>query len=476
MDGNEVKEGYLCPICVKDLGNIEELTAHFESTHSSEEKDVLQSLKGLIGRAKRKILKEKDFNESRTDDDDNGPPSNYSSRLTWDYQEIGFTQRHTEAFRSIRSQRVERYVSQTNKLLIRLGKLMSDAPMDPEKRKAHEKAIVPWVQDSDVRLCPGCAKAFNLSRRRHHCRLCGGIMCHMCSQFLDFSFARKLVNPESGRPLLTGSGMRRSSSDSASQPGGGETQLRLCRDCLVLLQRRDMLMEQASSTPALVLMYEKMKGFMDEAEDILPQYYKMVESLSEGETNYTLEEAQMLRVRLTKIAESVDLISRKIGSHMPAEGSPSPRALQLQGGVRLAASVFLRQWLLGLPCPPGPEQLEALQARRRGQLHERLQRDKAAATAQLSMAPQQDVAAAPPPARSTGTPRGENSPASSEGGWSPANMAAAADDPLVQQMSIIRGYIRQAKQTGHLDELGTLEANLKELKQEYMHRTLGSPK
>lgn len=133
-------------------------------------------------------------------------------------------------------------------------------------------------------------------------------MCHMCSQFLDFSFARKLVNPESGRPLLTGSGMRRSSSDSASQPGGGETQLRLCRDCLVLLQRRDMLMEQASSTPALVLMYEKMKGFMDEAEDILPQYYKMVESLSEGETNYTLEEAQMLRVRLTKIAESVDLI------------------------------------------------------------------------------------------------------------------------------------------------------------------------
>lgn len=89
MDGNEVKEGYLCPICVKDLGNIEELTAHFESTHSSEEKDVLQSLKGLIGRAKRKILKEKDFNESRTDDDDNGPPSNYSSRLTWDYQEIG---------------------------------------------------------------------------------------------------------------------------------------------------------------------------------------------------------------------------------------------------------------------------------------------------------------------------------------------------------------------------------------------------
>ncbi|KAM7309369.1 hypothetical protein ISCGN_013000, partial [Ixodes scapularis] len=187
MDDIEVKEGYLCPICVKDLGTIEELTAHFEAAHSAEEKDVLQSLKGLIGRAKRKILKEKDLGDSRAEEDDNGPDS--FSRLNWDYQEIGATQRHTEAFRSIRSQRVERYVSQTNKLLIRLGKLLSDAPADPEKRKAHEKSIVPWIQDGDVKLCPGCAKPFNLSRRRHHCRLCGGIMCHVCSQFLDFALA-----------------------------------------------------------------------------------------------------------------------------------------------------------------------------------------------------------------------------------------------------------------------------------------------
>ncbi|CAN7988730.1 unnamed protein product [Ixodes hexagonus] len=459
MDGVEVKEGYLCPICVKDLGTIEELTAHFEAAHSAEEKDVLQSLKGLIGRAKRKILKEKDLGDSRSEDDDNGPDT--FSKLNWDYQEIGMTQRHTEAFRSIRSQRVERYVSQTNKLLIRLGKLLSDVPADPEKRKAHEKAIVPWVQDADVKLCPGCAKPFNLSRRRHHCRLCGGIMCHVCSQFLDLALAGRLLNP------LAVAGTPRGSVGGAT---AAEAPLRVCRDCLHLLSRRDQLREQA--TPRLVLMYQKMKQAMDEAENILPQYYKIIDSLHGGQTSHTLEEAQVLRVKLTKIAEKVDLLSRQIGALGPEQGTPSPRALQLQGGVRLAASHFLRQWLLGLPGPPSPEELRRLQGARRERLQQQIQRDKASALqTQPPQQPQRQSPSEPPKA----SPAEEGC----ESGWSPASVAsggsAGGQDPMVLQMGIIRGYIRQAREARRYDELAILEANLKDLKQEYMTMTLGQP-
>lgn len=454
----------MCPICVTDLGTIEELTAHFEAAHSAEEKDVLQSLKGLIGRAKRKILKEKDLGDSRAEEDDNGPDS--FTRLNWDYQEIGVTQRHTEAFRSIRAQRVERYVSQTNKLLIRLGKLLSDAPADPEKRKAHERAIVPWIQDSDVKLCPGCAKPFNLSRRRHHCRLCGGIMCHMCSQFLDFILAKKLTNPTA---LSTPRG-------SVAGPSP-ETPLRLCRDCLHLLNRRDQLRDQG--TPKLVVMYQKMKQSMDEAENILPQYYRMIDSLHGGQTSHSLEEAQLLRVKLTKIAERVDLLSRQIGALGSEEGGPSPRALQLQGGVRLAASHFLRQWLLGLPGPPSPEELQRLQGARREQLQQQIQRDKATALqAQRRASQQQQLPPhqqqSPGPCRaSPGEPIAEGA----ESGWSPASVTSgsAGQDPMVLQMGIIRGYIRQAREAKRYDEVAILEANLKELKQEYMSMTLGQP-
>lgn len=492
MDDLEFKEGFLCPICVKDLGTIAELTTHFDTVHSSEDKDVLQSFKGFIGRAKRKLLKEKD--SSKGDDDEASACAERFPRLNWDFPEIGVTQSHTQNFCEIRSLRVDRYVSQTNKLLIRLGKLVTNAPTDPEKRKAHEKAVVTWVEDSDVKLCPGCAKSFNLSRRRHHCRLCGAIMCHMCSEFMDFNFARKLINPVSGSPVLA---LQRkpltrhgsiTSLTSVVSPGG-EPHLRLCRDCLALLNRRDQRIEQRTAVPIVVQMYQRMKNFMEEAESLIPQYYRMVDSLQEGQSNYTLGEVQALRVKLTKIAENVDLISRKIGALGTQDGGPvgpSPRALQLQGCVRLAASHFLRQHMLGLPTPPSQEELARLQGARREKLQQRIQREKAAAVE----AQQRQSGQVPPsiPRLSLGRTNtvdrnGANDAASSSSstpvadtGWSPANVLSAggtsAEDPMVQQMNIIRGYIRQARAARRMDEVATLEANLKELKQEYVLMTM----
>ena len=46
-----------------------------------------------------------------------------------------------------------------------------------------------WRTDSDVDVCPGCNKRFILTRRRHHCRLCGNIMCNKCSHFMSTEFA-----------------------------------------------------------------------------------------------------------------------------------------------------------------------------------------------------------------------------------------------------------------------------------------------
>jgi len=57
----------------------------------------------------------------------------------------------------------------------------------------YEKSVVPWAPDSDVNLCTACGKSFTITRRRHHCRLCGGIICNRCSQFLPFSYASELA-------------------------------------------------------------------------------------------------------------------------------------------------------------------------------------------------------------------------------------------------------------------------------------------
>lgn len=43
----DIIEGFLCPICMKDLGTVTQLQSHFEEEHSSEDKAVFQQLKGL---------------------------------------------------------------------------------------------------------------------------------------------------------------------------------------------------------------------------------------------------------------------------------------------------------------------------------------------------------------------------------------------------------------------------------------------
>jgi hypothetical protein len=48
-----------------------------------------------------------------------------------------------------------------------------------------------WEFDVDQRFCANCADEFHHFNRRHHCRLCGKIFCHRCSN------QRALVPPSS---------------------------------------------------------------------------------------------------------------------------------------------------------------------------------------------------------------------------------------------------------------------------------------
>ncbi|KAI8908360.1 hypothetical protein EDD86DRAFT_254198 [Gorgonomyces haynaldii] len=42
-----------------------------------------------------------------------------------------------------------------------------------------------WIPDTDSEMCLICHKKFTLTRRRHHCRNCGLLICHGCSIVLD---------------------------------------------------------------------------------------------------------------------------------------------------------------------------------------------------------------------------------------------------------------------------------------------------
>ena len=222
-------------------------------------------------------------------------------------------------FRRIREIRVERYVFETNKLLIRLDKLLRNYPpnTDPVGRREHEQSIVTWIDDTIVNLCPSCASKFKiLTRTKHHCRLCGAVMCSKCSEFIDFYFAHKLISPvgldddsaqsnqlEPQQQFNTNSSKPRSASITsiASTSSnisvalrslmGGESggsynnekqmadKIRLCLDCKQLLKMRNEKLNIAYSKPPIMSFYIELNECKAEINKLLPLLFTMSDSL-----------------------------------------------------------------------------------------------------------------------------------------------------------------------------------------------------
>ena len=172
---------------------------------------------------------------------------------------------------------------------------MKDASMKiNEPFLEYEQDIVEWVDETKVSLCPSCAKTFGFSRRKHHCRLDGYVICNQCSQFLPFSMARKstrrrgtaihsflwcrlgyLIEPNtsssSSRVTSHGVTLQRSNSltslastttpDDSRDGGGPVDYLRICLSCRQILQRRyNHISFKNSEKDEIFLHYEVREG------------------------------------------------------------------------------------------------------------------------------------------------------------------------------------------------------------------------
>ncbi|XP_076294582.1 rabenosyn-5 isoform X2 [Lasioglossum baleicum] len=471
----KVLEGFICPICMTEFKAPTQLTKHFEDFHN-DDPEILKSLKDLFGKAKKKILKQDEIPESFAAAVPNSRQR--SPELNWGPQEIGEIKSHTVYFKEIRNARLERYSTETNKLLIRLDKLLNNLPADPVDRKAHERTIVPWIDEKDVKLCPNCAKSFHIARRKHHCRLCGAVMCHNCTVFLSLHDARKMtspvsvqddsaLSPTSERPISerlvrTGKGLtklaRSPSSGSlnsvlslVNDSAVGEQHFRICMHCANLLDAREIQKAKHFDKPILCQFYEKMKAYMEEASQNIKMYTKMWESLSEGESTYNLEDAQALRVKIARLGENIDLISKRISvlGTKCVENPPQEQELRLHQMVRVSAMIFLKEVLLTVQALPSEERYTELQEERQKQLeariaHERqLEEEQREKSREIRKREMWNNEIRPSPK--------ENQPVvewNQAQGWGPSTVAPkmpSSMDPIIEQMSNLRAYIKQAR-------------------------------
>lgn len=136
-ESSEILEGFICPICKSDEKKLERLLFHFEDKHS-EEKDLVQTFRDVFKIAKNKILNIDQIEISSKNSSYALEPFDY---LDSEKQEIGKINDHFEYFKAVRNPRLERYATETNKLIIRLNKLLTNRPTDPQQIKQHEQNV-----------------------------------------------------------------------------------------------------------------------------------------------------------------------------------------------------------------------------------------------------------------------------------------------------------------------------------------------
>ncbi|NXI49433.1 RBNS5 protein, partial [Chloroceryle aenea] len=474
-------------LCLKDLQSFYQLQAHYEEEHSGEDRDVRAQLKNLVQKAKR--AKKKLLKREGDDRTDSGSQERYESfsyggvdPYMWEPQEVGAMRSHLSDFKKHRAARIDHYVVEVNKLIIRLEKLTSfdRANTDSAKVRAIEKSVVPWVSDQDVPFCPDCGSKFSIRNRRHHCRLCGSIMCKKCMELVSLPLASKLTSaskealgshtsPNSSPNSVHGS--RRGSISSISSVSSvldekDDDRIRCCQHCKDTLLKREQQIDEREYTPEIVKLYEKLRLCMDKVDQKAPEYIRMAESLNAGETTYNLEQANDLRVEIQKVYEFIDALSKKILSlGLHEDPQPHPKTLQLQRMIRYSATLFVQEKLLGLMSLPTKDQYEELKKRR---LH--MVREVALEMHGKQEEKQKDFISRSAAAVNGDVTHMNKGTVRKSEGWLPTSSISREReiaDPLLQQIDNITSFIKQAKAANRIDEVHMLQENLQQLQDEY---------
>lgn len=119
----------------------------------------------------------------------------YKSREGYN-DRTGLERDHTVDFKQFRRKTVDKTlleVSRLEKRLTKLTQLLANPPSEQAssassliwplagakaQRKQLEQSVVDWENDAAVFRCPFCLQEFsNYTFRRHHCRLCGRVVC-----------------------------------------------------------------------------------------------------------------------------------------------------------------------------------------------------------------------------------------------------------------------------------------------------------
>ncbi|CAF9935871.1 MAG: carboxypeptidase Y-deficient [Heterodermia speciosa] len=279
----------------------------------------------------------------------------YKSRDGYNDRHEGLEQDLTTDFEAFRRKTVDKTlmeVSRLEKRLTKLTQLLANPPSEPSpnsggllwsisgarnQRKQLEQSIVTWEDDASVLRCPFCQQEFSTyTFRRHHCRLCGRVVCGdpitSCSQEIGLSVATDWSFKEKAT-------------------GGVNVDVRMCKDCRNTVFGRQDFAATITEKPPDVRAYENLVQFEGGITSMLPRFQRLLLVLQDPDkppSPAQLAEASRVRKRLTEAFNQYNSAARRIRD-LPTQ---SPTQQQLQKAVFQQATNFLHIHMLPLKSLP----------------------------------------------------------------------------------------------------------------------------
>lgn len=271
--------------------------------------------------------------------------------------------------------------------------------------------------------------------------------------------------------------------DGGSSSGGGSgnhkdkeiEKFRICEHCIHLLENRLEMQDSRTYRPPVTILYTKIQTVKKEILPEIPIYVRMINSLYDGETIFTLNDAGSLRGKIGRSAELIDALSKKMIGLVCQPGS---REELLKRSVRAESVRFIKEEMLSIPKLPLEAEIEKIRVKRQRETELMIERERRLAreaVERYEMAGGGSTSSNSPKKLAAYDDRSGQS-ATAVGvtaldNWSgyQAN-ASNTNDPLIEQINIIKGYIKQARQAMRYEEVETLEINLRELQQEFYNR------
>ncbi|CAF3474289.1 unnamed protein product [Rotaria socialis] len=459
----DTREGFLCPQCHQDMGNLEMLQIHFQNVHMKQSSTIIKGISllfelvstmSLFSFAKQKLKSVQDnFQNS------NEPSKMYSQYFSFDphdyyskKQYMGFTRSHYAYFQIVRKDKLHEIYTKTQQLLLRLELLTDINEHTPpngntKERRKYEQSIIPWMEDSVVSICSSCSASFGFSRRKHHCRLDGLVICNQCSQFILFSTARRIIDSNTSSTLTTNNSstiqqlmnLKTVTSSTIINNASNEDHLRICMSCARCLQNcyRQIFFKNIPKDE-IFHYYENIIQARKEYTQFQSTYVAIIDSILSGNTKYQIKDAQQVYRQLSVSYEKIDSVSKKFVAFADKcpnidenDISSKARYATLCRNIRMYAIQLLQNFSLSTRRLPTEDEIK--------QARDAKQRSDNELMAKVIL-----------------TIPGIN-----------CNVLELSEElkPFIQQYYQVTQYMQQAKLAGRDDEAKFLESNLEELAQ-----------